>query len=154
MSVGQDAMNEKRALRLTGSRSGCSGSAMTYGEKSPATSTSTRNRWDGLQHGRGRLDADDARAAGDRDAQAFRGDPVQARGHGLEERDAQDAVVGGVDLQEVDPVQVDERRRRGRRRRDEVGAALLVGAGRREDELAHCTLAKRSTRSSLSVRRR
>jgi hypothetical protein len=44
MSVGQVAMNEKRALRRTGSRSGCWGSAMTYGEKSPATSTSTRSR--------------------------------------------------------------------------------------------------------------
>ena len=75
-------------------------------------------------------------------------------GHRLEEGDAEDAVIGGVDLEEVDPVQVDERRRRGRRRRDEVGAALLVGAGGSGDELAHCTLAKRSTRSSLSVRRR
>ena len=107
-----------------------------------------------LEHRLDRPDPDDAGPARDADADALGRHPVEARGDRLEEGDAQDPVVGRVDLEEVDPVEVDERRRPGRRRRDQVGAALVVRAGGDGDEVAHCSLAKRSTRSSLSVRRR
>ena len=52
-------------------------------------------------------------------------DPVAAGRDRLEEADAQDAVVGRVDLDEVDAVQVDDAAARAR---SEVGAPLVDGA--------------------------
>src|SRR5207248_4483585 len=67
----------------------------------------------------------------------------------LQERDAEDPVVGSVDLDEVDPVEIDERRRG----REEVGAALVDRARRQLEVAAHSEAPNCSTWVSPPARR-